>query len=74
MTFYNGSGQSSVSEGERSKPHRSSFQCVDDVDIVDVRVGVGRLLLEILIAGNNLGEIDGGRGDGKPEAEAVKDR
>lgn len=57
----------------RSKSHGRVFQSVQHGDIVDVRVGVGRLLLEIFIAGNNLSEIDGGRDDGKPEAEAAHD-
>lgn len=57
-----------------STSHGSIVQSVQSGEIIDVGVGVGSLLLEILIAGDDLGEVDGGRGEGKPEAEAEDDR
>ena len=67
------SSQSSVSESKEEESYGSDIQSGHNVDVVDVLVGIGRLFLEILIAGNDLGEVDLGGGDGEPEAEAGSD-
>ena len=56
-----------------SEYYRSKVQSVDEGDAVDVRVGVGGLLLEILVAGNDLGEVDGGGSEREPEVEGEND-
>ena len=68
----NGSGQSSASFGTDDTSYGSDIQSVHNGNIVDVLVGVGGLLLEILVAGDDLGEVDLSRDDGEPEAEAGK--
>ena len=44
-------------------------QSVQEGDAVDVRVGVGGLLLEVLVAGDYFGEVDGEGGNYEVEAE-----